>query len=584
MVWIQGQMKNMKSSNPSFGFLALVACLSVAVVSSVFFASVTRGQDSAAPESRKRVALVIGNGSYPLSAVDTAPADAKAIAELLGNGGFEVVHVENARRIEMESAIKEFSKKLERGAVAVVYFSGYAIPNQDRNFLIPVDAKISSDDDVRSNAIDVDLILDPLIVARLSGSVVILDAARKTPWQEKTGARSAGLANLMPIQGIIQVYPSGPGQIVGDQASSLFAKELVNTAKVPDRTFKEAFQKTRAAVAKASHNRQVPWETSGGSVDFVITPRAELVKSHGVSPLGSADPVELGFWETIKDSDSPANFEAYLDAYPSGRFASAARARLLDIASNKPAKPLADAPTSIIRDCLQCPELVFIPSGSFKMGSTEVYDFEGPVHQVSIPKGFYLGRYEVTYDEWDACVADRGCKFRPDDAGAGRGRRPVTNLDWNDAKTYLAWLSEKTAKAYRLPTESEWEYAARANTTTAYPWGRSIEKDRANCAGCTSEPLNKPIEVGSFKPNAFGVYDMAGNAAEWVEDCWSDGYREAPTDGSAIIRQACNQRVLRGGSFNNDAKYSRSAARFRYDFNVRHPSNGLRVVREKTND
>jgi formylglycine-generating enzyme required for sulfatase activity len=218
------------------------------------------------------------------------------------------------------------------------------------------------------------------------------------------------------------------------------------------------------------------------------------------------------------------------------------------------------------------------------MGSTEVFSFEGPVHRVTIGKPFYIGRYEVTFDEWDACVNDRGCTYRPDDGGAGRGRRPVTDVDWNDAKTYIAWLSQKTGKTYRLPTEAEWEYAARAATTSAYPWGRSVDKDRANCSGCTSEAHSNAIPVGSFKPNAFGIYDMAGNAAEWVEDCWSENYRGAPSDGSALVKPGCRERVLRGGSYNNDPKYLRSAARFKYDYNVRYPSNGFRVVREKGND
>ena len=179
---------------------------------------------------------------------------------------------------------------------------------------------------------------------------------------------------------------------------------------------------------------------------------------------------------------------------------------------------------------------------------------------------------------------DRGCTYRPDDAGTGCGRRPVTDVDWNDAKTYAAWLSRKTGKTYRLPTESEWEYAARGATSSTYSWGRSVEKDRANCAGCTSEPHNGTMQVGSFKPNAFGLYDMAGNAAEWVEDCWTEGYRGTPTDGSASVKPGCPERVLRGGSFNNDPKYLRSAARFRYDFNVRYQANGFRVVREKDGD
>ena len=176
-------------------------------------------------------------------------------------------------------------------------------------------------------------------------------------------------------------------------------------------------------------------------------------------------------------------------------------------------------------------------------------------------KPFYIGRREVTFEEWDACLAEGGCKQKPDDRGLGRSRRPVTDLDWDDAKSYVAWLSRKTGKTYRLPSESEWEYVARAGTTTTYPWGRAVEKDRANCVGCTSDTVKKAIDTGSFPPNAFGVYDMAGNAAEWVEDCWSDNYKGAPTDGSAWTKPQCRERVLRGGSFNNDPRYLRSAAR-----------------------
>ena len=131
-----------------------------------------------------------------------------------------------------------------------------------------------------------------------------------------------------------------------------------------------------------------------------------------------------------------------------------------------------------------------------------------------------------------------------------------------------------------FPRKANGSIVARAGTTTTYPWGRTVEKDKANCLGCTSDPVKKAIDTGSFPPNAFGVYDMAGNAAEWVEDCWSDNYRGAPTDGSAWTKPQCRERVLRGGSFNNDPRYLRSAARFKYDQNVRFYTNGFRVVRD----
>jgi formylglycine-generating enzyme required for sulfatase activity len=156
----------------------------------------------------------------------------------------------------------------------------------------------------------------------------------------------------------------------------------------------------------------------------------------------------------------------------------------------------------------------------------------------------------------------------------------VSDVDWSDTKTYLAWLTRKTGKNYRLPTESEWEYAARGGTTTTYPWGQTLEKGKANCMGCNVEQVNHTITVGSFPPNGFGLYDMAGNAAQWVEDCWHPNYKGAPSDGSAWVTPSCTERVLRGGSFNNDPRYLRSAARFKYDFDVRYYTNGFRVVRE----
>ena len=195
------------------------------------------------------------------------------------------------------------------------------------------------------------------------------------------------------------------------------------------------------------------------------------------------------------------------------------------------------SPPASVRDCPVCPEVVPVPAGNFQMGSTDGFAFERPVHRVEIRKPFYIGRREVTFDEWDACVSEGGCQYRPSDRGLGRGLRPVTDVDWNDAKTYLSWLSSKTGHAYRLPTEAEWEYAARGGSSTTYPWGNALEKDRANCLGCTNIPLNKAVETGTFPANGFGLLDMVGNAAEWVEDCWRDSYSGAPKMGSPGIKR-----------------------------------------------
>jgi formylglycine-generating enzyme required for sulfatase activity len=565
-------------------------------------ATVALGQNTP-NDTPRRVALVIGNGSYAQSPVGSMPGDARAFADVLRDGGFDVVYAENARRTEIEAAIGAFTRKLGWGVTAVVYYGGHAVQYQDRNFLLAVDSKIATEADVRTEGIDIDLILDPLIVSRPAGCVVILDAARRNPAQQVASARVRGLANQPLIQGLTVIYPVAPGDVVGDtpRNANLFTVELIKSAKIQGLSFKEVFRRVRTAVTQATRDQQIPWESSPSPENLVIS----STRRPAATPARAADPVEQGFWDTIKGSDSVADFKAYLDSYPDGPFAATARARLQQIEAKTEAKPETKteaktetkteakvvpqpavpgqpraAPQSTIRDCSQCPEMISIPPGVFEMGSSEMFDFEGPVHQVSIRKQFYIGRREVTYEEWDACLAEGGCKQRPDDRGLGRGRRPATDLDWDDAKGYAAWLSQKTGHTYRLPTESEWEYVARAGTTTTYPWGKTVDKDRANCVGCTSDPVRKAVDTGSFKPNAFGVYDMTGNAAEWVEDCWNDSYRGAPADESAWIKPQCRERVLRGGSFNNDPRYLRSAARFKYDHDVRFYTNGFRVVRE----
>ena len=201
------------------------------------------------------------------------------------------------------------------------------------------------------------------------------------------------------------------------------------------------------------------------------------------------------------------------------------------------------------------PEMVVVPAGSFKMGDVQGGGLsdELPARTVNIQKPFAIGRYEVTFEEYDQ-FAKATNRQLPGDKGWGRGRRPVINVSWQDAVAYAKWLSEQNGKRYRLPTEAEWEYAARGGKETAYWWGKDFVKGMANCNGCGSQWERKQTApVGSFKPNPFGLYDTAGNVWEWVEDCWHDNYNGAPVDGSAWKEKGggnCGQRVLRGGSWN----------------------------------
>jgi formylglycine-generating enzyme required for sulfatase activity len=239
----------------------------------------------------------------------------------------------------------------------------------------------------------------------------------------------------------------------------------------------------------------------------------------------------------------------------------------------------APEPGEVFRDCADCTEMVVVPPGEFEMGSREA-PYESPQHHVVIAKPFAIARRETTFDEWDACAADGGCKYRPDDHGWGRGNHPVIDVSWEDAKQFVAWITRKTGRKYRLPSEAEWEYAARAGTNSRFWWGADAGKSNANCDGCGDASPRGTLPVGSFRPNGFGLYDTSGNAYEWVEDCWNDTYAKAPKDGSAWTSGQCLQRVLRGGSFANKFNAATSAARFRYDIDVRYYVNGFRIARD----
>ena len=294
------------------------------------------------------------------------------------------------------------------------------------------------------------------------------------------------------------------------------------------------------------------------------------------------------------------------------------------------ADPARLLPGQTLRDCASCPEMVVVPAGTFIMGSPEseagrlrvVYDqegeaidwttqdtvrleveadqrlviVEGPQRYVTIAAPFAVGVYEVTFDEWDACARGGGCGgLIPDHEGWGRGRRPVINVSWSEARSYAEWLSRTTGETYRLPSEAEWEYVARAGTETARYWG---ETDAAQCrhangadatalreypnwitVSCSDEyPGTAP--VGSFAPNAFGLYDALGNVWEWTLDCWNERYSGAPADGSAWESGDCSDRVSRGGGWLNGPGRLRSASRSRDPVDsFRSNAGGFRVVR-----
>ena len=358
-------------------------------------------------------------------------------------------------------------------------------------------------------------------------------------------------------------------------------------------------------------------------------------------PSTATNPVDLAFWQAVKDSADPKDLNAYLTHFPNGAFAVLARNRLEKLKEKRaaivtpPPSPPAPAPagTSVepavgvypktydpgdtFKDCDACPEMVVVPAGQFMMGSPSTeegrYSAEGPVHRVQVPT-FALGKFEVTRGQFTAfamdtghspvggCYVDRGgydwarlaSKNWRDPNFSQTDRDPVVCVNWKDANAYVEWLGRKTGERYRLPSESEWEYAARAGTTAARYWGNDPDAacTNANVADRSTKQTYSywtihncrdgnvyTAPVGSFRANGFGLYDMLGNVWEWVEDCWNRSYYDSPSDGSAWTRGECGWRVLRGGSWAMGPGNVRSAFRGTYKTGFWGISFGFRVAR-----
>jgi formylglycine-generating enzyme required for sulfatase activity len=297
-------------------------------------------------------------------------------------------------------------------------------------------------------------------------------------------------------------------------------------------------------------------------------------------------------WQLVKDTTDIAALEAFIRRYGETFYGDLARTQLERVKTaqaerqrvallDQQNKDAAEAETKrkadeqralqeatragrVFRDCADvCPEMVVVPAGSYTMGSPasekDRSDNEGPQRKVTIAKAFAVGKFEVTFAEWEACVAANACtkaEGKAKDEGWGRGKRPVINVSWDDiTKEYLPWLSKKSGQTYRLLTEAEWEYAARAGTTTRYSFGDEFSNAKAN------NDKGKTVDVGQYAANAFGLHDMHGNVWEWVQDCWNADYKGAPNTEAARTTGECNQRVVRGGSFFSSPGSLRAAVR-----------------------
>ncbi len=467
------------------------------------------------------------------------------------------------------------------------------------------------------------------------------------------GTIGTGLAPAESGIGTLISFSTQPGNVAQDGSgrNSPFTGPLVKRIATPGEDILTVLTAVRNEVLAATGEKQVPWENHALRAKFYFNPAAPA-PAQGQAPL-SAD---AQAWGVVQNTASEAVLEEYIRRFPDSVYAGFAKARLEELkhsnaasqggsaswswpwsSGQRPeaAKPEAAQQTAVVapprpappkpaeeacedgllvsvaqsntrpcikpgsgesfKDCPNCPEMVVAPAGSFVMGSPESEperQSDETQHKVTIAKPFAVGKFAVTFAEWDACAEDGGCGGnKPSDSGWGRGDRPVINVNWNEAKDYIDWLSKKTGKEYRLLSEAEREYAARAGTTTPFWWGRSITPALANYNG-SAEPYQgggskgeyqkKTLPVKSFKPNPWGLYQVHGNVWEWAEDCWNDNYNGAPDDGSVRTTGDCSKRVLRGGSWLVDPWILRAARRSRVNTTCWYNNLGFRVARTLT--
>jgi len=565
-------------------------------------------RDSNARQARG-LALVIGNSSYAGAPLRNPANDAQAMAFALRRAGFEVMHYGNLDRAGMEDALESFQARLAGGGTGLFYFAGHGFRVGDKTVLAPLDIDLAAPATLLRRGIELDSVLERMSPARPGGhNIVLLDTCLNNPF----GGASAPLPPQPSATTVL--HATTPGGFAAENGSNgAFTSALLAALQAASGDPVQAL----LGAAPRSGTLQPPVLAAAGAGG-----------SRAILPKDSAEQYEITFWESIKDSKDVGDYEAYLQAYPKGRFAALAKSRIERLRAaakpeapaeaakpapppkvSAPEKPRAPKPApeqarpapkekteppppvarpeqpapkvargAEVKDCEACPVLVSVTPGAFTMGSNSGDPSEKPAHQVSIGTPFAIGKYEVTVEQWNACVEGGGC---PRIASAGAPGTPIRDVSWDDAQQYVKWLSSTSGKPYRLPTEAEWEYAARGGTTSRFWWGEQMKPGHANCKDC-GEPWSQdgPAKAGSFAANPYGLHDVNGSVWEWVADCWHNSYKGAPSDSRAWDAAGCRERVIRGGSWRDGSGYMPSSTRFKYGASVRHSQNGFRVARD----
>ncbi len=607
------------------------------------------GTVSTAQANPQRLALVVGNSNYDIGPLGNPVNDAALMESTLRELGFSVTRLNDASRVQFERAVVSFSRDLRDAgsdAIGLFYYAGHGVQAAGENYLIPVDAQVTDLLDLRIQAIDVSTIMASLEAAGNRLNIVILDACRNNPFRSISRSASRGLAKIDAPYGTLLAYATAPGDVAldGDGRNSPYSLALSKAMKKPGLQIEQVFKRTRIEVMERTGKRQVPWESSSLVGDFTFLPAGnepvavDAGTTESSTSTTSRSESDMAFWVSIRDSDNPAMFEAYLNAYPAGDFAPLAQIRLSELQANSSTEvaslpsatksedaSVSDQSASVpegktFRDCETCPVMTKLPLGQYSMGSSsddpDRQNTETPQIPMTLGQPVAVGIYEVTRGQFAEFVRETGY-----DAGnqcytfeggnrskrSGRNwenpgfdqtdREPVTCVNWEDANAYADWLKRKTGASYRLLTEAEWEYAARGGSTTRFSYGDDSSYTqicgygngadataRRRYAGWTVADCDDgylyTAPVGSFSANSFGVHDAYGNVWEWVADCWNETHDGASKNADIPRDGDCSRRVLRGGAWDGLPHLLRSASRSWDGRNERDSKFGFRVARD----
>lgn len=566
----------------------MVAVLVLGLSSAAFAADPKRNlavAKTTAAAAEQRVALVIGNSSYKTAPLANPVNDARAISAKLRSLGFEVIERQNLTQKQVGSVLREFRSKLKPGGVALFFYAGHGLQVKGVNYLPTVDADIASEEDVPTQSLDANKVLELMDEAKTRMNLVFLDACRNNPYARSFRSAADGLAKVNAPSGTIISFATRPGSVAADAGSGrngLYTEHLLAAMDLPNQPIEQALKRVVSGVKQASKGRQEPWMEGSIEGDFYFRwtgQGAQAVKPPVAAVrVQTPEEVEQELWNAIKGSRDKRDIEDYLKQYPKGRFAPLAAQKLKALASapapSKPTTTVASiAPVQATKpkpepaatagatwtDPTTGMEFIWIPKGCFKMGN--------PAYKDVCVEGFWLGKHEVTVGQYN--------KFRPPyHGGSDEERLPVQWVSWNDATAYAEWLTTKTGKTFKLPTEAEWEYAARGGTTTAYYWGDTYAEGYGNYNKFSSSE-RKP--VGSYMPNPFGLYDMIGNVSEWTASVYDANYGGG--EQRVADAGASGNRVRRGGSWHHDPGLVRAMRRDSLAPHLRSNGIGFRLAR-----